>query len=151
MHNNGKAVKLTFENLDFEVNMVLSKEDQAIKGQRVARQKIVKNVSGFAMPGETLFIMGASGAGKTSLLNLISDRISEKNGQKISGSVMINDKLPCKQNIFGTLAAYVMQDDILYDSFTPREALTFAARLKLPFSIEEQDKRVEQLLSELSL
>ena len=44
-----------------------------------------------------------------------------------------------------------MQDDILYDSFTPREALTFAARLKLPFSIEEQDKRVEQLLSELSL
>jgi hypothetical protein len=25
----------------------------------------------------------------------------------------------------------VMQDDVLYDSFTPLEALTFAARLKL--------------------
>jgi ABC-type lipoprotein export system ATPase subunit len=29
------------------------------------------------MPGQTLFIMGASGAGKTSLLNLLSDRISQ--------------------------------------------------------------------------
>jgi ABC-type multidrug transport system ATPase subunit len=95
--------------------------------------------------------MGASGAGKTSLLNLLSDRINEKNGQKVSGKVTINDSVPCKQNIFGTLAAYVMQDDILYDSFSPREALTFAARLKLPFSIEEQDKRVEQLLDELGL
>jgi ABC-type lipoprotein export system ATPase subunit len=28
------------------------------------------------MPGQTLYIMGASGAGKTSLLNIISDRIS---------------------------------------------------------------------------
>jgi ATP-binding cassette, subfamily G (WHITE), eye pigment precursor transporter len=87
---------LTFENLEFEVNVVLSKEDQKIKGQSVGRQKIVKNVSGYALPGETLFIMGASGAGKTSLLNLLSDRISEKNGQTVSGKVMINDTVPCK-------------------------------------------------------
>ena len=87
---------MTFENLEFEVNVVLSKEDQKIKGQSVGRQKIVKNVSGYALPGETLFIMGASGAGKTSLLNLLSDRISEKNGQTVSGKVMINDTVPCK-------------------------------------------------------
>jgi ABC-type multidrug transport system ATPase subunit len=87
---------LTFENLEFEVNVVLSKEDQKIKGQSVGRQKIVKNVSGYALPGETLYIMGASGAGKTSLLNLLSDRISEKNGQTVSGKVMINDTVPCK-------------------------------------------------------
>jgi ABC-type multidrug transport system ATPase subunit len=48
------------------------------------------------MPGESLFIMGASGAGKTSLLNMLSDRISEKNGQTVKGKVMINDALPCK-------------------------------------------------------
>jgi ATP-binding cassette, subfamily G (WHITE), member 2, SNQ2 len=47
---------------------------------RVTRQKIIKNVSGYALPGESLFIMGASGAGKTSLLNMLSDRISDKNG-----------------------------------------------------------------------
>ncbi len=103
------------------------------------------------MPGESLFIMGASGAGKTSLLNMLSDRISEKNGQTVKGKVMINDTVPCKQNVFGSLAAYVMQDDILYQSFTPREALIFAARLKLPGTHKEQDARVEILLEELGL
>jgi ABC-type multidrug transport system ATPase subunit len=32
------------------------------------------------MPGQTLYIMGASGAGKTSLLNILSDRINVNNG-----------------------------------------------------------------------
>jgi ABC-type multidrug transport system ATPase subunit len=44
-----------------------------------------------------------------------------------------------------------MQDDILYDSFTPREALTFAARLKLQGTEDQQNERVEELLTELGL
>ena len=78
-----------------------------------------------------MYIMGSSGAGKTSLLNLLSDRISQKGGNKYSGSVMINDTLPLSQSVFGSFGAYVMQDDILYKSFTPREALIFATKLKL--------------------
>ncbi len=91
----------------------------------------MKGASGYALPGETLFIMGASGAGKTSLLNMLSDRISLKGGASISGSININDSLPLNQDVFGHVGAYVMQDDILFESFTPRQALTFAARLKL--------------------
>ena len=44
-----------------------------------------------------------------------------------------------------------MQDDILFAEFTPREALTFAARLKLNKPIAEQNERVEELISELGL
>ena len=51
----------------------------------------MKGASGFALPGETLYIMGSSGAGKTSLLNMLSDRISLKNGAKIEGEIKIND------------------------------------------------------------
>ena len=41
---------------------------------------------------------------------------------------------------------------MLFKSFTPREALTFAARLKLShMSVEEQDLRVLELLSDLNL
>ena len=87
-------VKLTFENLEFEVNIVLSKEDAIAKGTKVVRQKIVKGATGYALPGETLYIMGSSGAGKTSLLNILSDRISSKNGQKVTGKMMVNDTLP---------------------------------------------------------
>jgi ABC-type multidrug transport system ATPase subunit len=75
--------------------------------------------------------MGASGAGKTSLLNILSDRISTKNGGRIRGKVLINDAFDLKGSTFGKIASYVMQDDVLLEVFTPREALTFAARLKL--------------------
>ena len=78
-------IKLTFENLEYEVSIVQSRADKKTSGKSVTRQKIVKGVSGYAMPGHTLYIMGASGAGKTSLLNLLSDRISRKDGGTVSG------------------------------------------------------------------
>lgn len=87
--------------------------------------------------------MGASGAGKTSLLNLISNRAGESNGAKIAGKVLINNKDPVKQSTFGTIASFVMQDDILFEFMTVREALTFSARLRLHYlPIHEQDSRV---------
>ena len=98
------------------------------------------------MPGTTLYIMGSSGAGKTSLLNMLSDRISLKNGATSSGKILINDSMELNQNNFGSIAAYVMQDDVLFQSFTPREALTFAARLKLGGTEAFQNSRVEELL-----
>ena len=58
--------------------------------------KILKGVSGYALPGQTLYIMGASGAGKTSLLNIISERASSRNGSKIEGSILINNEIPVK-------------------------------------------------------
>jgi ABC-type multidrug transport system ATPase subunit len=53
---------------------------------------VLKGVSGYALPGQTLFIMGASGAGKTSLLNIICDRINTNNSKvKLTGKVLINN------------------------------------------------------------
>ena len=57
-------MKLTFNDLEYSVYA----KDREFN--------IIKGVTGYAMPGETLFIMGASGAGKTSLLNILSNRIS---------------------------------------------------------------------------
>ena len=95
--------------------------------------------------------MGSSGAGKTSLLNLISDRLSKKNGQTFEGSVLINDKIPLNQEMFGNIGAYVMQDDILFSYFTVEEAFEFAAKLKLNCPLSEQKRRVKKLLQELGL
>ena len=75
--------------------------------------------------------MGASGAGKTSLLNILSDRVSSTKNNKIKGKVLINDTIDLRGPNFGAIASYVMQDDVLFKSFSPREALTIAARLKL--------------------
>jgi ABC-type multidrug transport system ATPase subunit len=44
-----------------------------------------------------------------------------------------------------------MQDDIIFEYFTVKEALIFAARLKLTISKEQQDIRVAKLIKDLSL
>ena len=95
--------------------------------------------------------MGASGAGKTSLLNLLSDRIALKTGDRLAGRITFNDKHPLNGNIFGRYATYVMQDDVVFAYFTVKEALTFAARLKLNVPEDVQDARVAQLITDLGL
>eukprot|EP00347_Sterkiella_histriomuscorum_P021229 403334750 len=145
-------VKLTFEDVKFEVTVTLNKHDAKAQGISTVKHQIIKGVSGYAMPGQTCYIMGSSGAGKTSLLNIISDRATKRAGTILEGKVMINDTIPMSQNVFGNVAGYVMQDDILFQYYTPRQALRFAARLKLNHvPIPEQDERVETLLKELGL
>jgi ABC-type multidrug transport system ATPase subunit len=52
--------------------------------------------------------MGASGAGKTSLLNILSDRIALRNGAKLTGDVQLNDEKKANQTTFGQIASFVM-------------------------------------------
>ena len=87
--------------------------------------------------------MGASGAGKTSLLNLLSDRVKVKPGITVKGKVTFNDNHDLNAELFSNYAAYVMQDDVIFSYFTVKEALTFAARLKLNCSEQQQDSRVD--------
>lgn len=122
-------IKLSFSNLDYEVQTLDTGKDGKSNG--TTQKRIIKDVSGYAMPGQTLFIMGASGAGKTTLLNILSGRISDKDGNKLSGSITVNDTMKCDDENFGLISGYVMQDDILFQHFTPREALHFAANMKL--------------------
>ena len=98
---------------------------------RIETKHILKDTSGEAIPGRTMFVMGPSGCGKTSLLNKMSDRIQSRKDSILTGEIMINDKLPLNMVTFSKIGGYVMQDDHLFSFFTPKEALTFAARLKL--------------------
>lgn len=96
--------------------------------------------------------MGASGAGKTSLLNILSDRISLNSGDVLKNEIYLNDTVRVNDENFGKVSAYVMQDDVLYQHFTPREALTFAANLKLSnLTDEEKNSRIETLIKDLGL
>ena len=63
--------------------------------------------------------MGASDCGKTSLLNLISNRISKRKHSKIEGEVKVNDNIDLNYESFSKIGAYVMQDDHLFAFFTP--------------------------------
>jgi ABC-type multidrug transport system ATPase subunit len=84
-------------------------------------------------------------------LNVLSDRINLNSSHTVSGKPLINNKIPCTSHVFGKIGAYVMQDDVLFTYFSPRQALHFAARLKLSIPFDKQDRKVEQLLQELGL
>lgn len=112
---------------------------------------ILNNESGFVDPGECLFIMGASGAGKTSLLNAFWDRLDTRGNYKFSGEVTVNNSLRVKQSNFGNYGAYVMQDDILFPTFTAEQWLHFAATLRLDKSKAEIKAVVDDVLEELGL
>jgi ABC-type multidrug transport system ATPase subunit len=95
--------------------------------------------------------MGASGAGKTSLFNIIADRVPLPPKGMLSGNILFNDEIPVNRKNFAKYAAYVQQEDILFPRFTIREALRFSARLKLTIPDEEQDKRIEMIIHDLGL
>ena len=63
-------------------------------------------------------IMGASGSGKTSLLNIFGQRLGLSPGSKMFGEVRCNNKV-LKKNDFGKFGAFVQQDDVLLETFTP--------------------------------
>lgn len=63
-------------------------------------KQVLKNVSGYAMPGEVTYIMGSSGSGKTTLLNAISDRLNVKRREKLSGTIKVNDSHELDEKMF---------------------------------------------------
>ena len=52
--------------------------------------------------------MGASGAGKTSLPNLLSDRVVKRPGVSIKGKINFNDTYELDAGLFSKYACYVM-------------------------------------------
>lgn len=72
-------IKITWKNLNFTVT---TKQSKSKTHQQIG---ILKDCTGYALPGQTLYIMGASGAGKTSLLNMIANRIRSKKGTELTG------------------------------------------------------------------
>jgi len=124
------AVKLSWKDLSYTIK-VKSKKSRFCK-KSMEHMTVLKNTQGYCMPGTTTYILGASGAGKTSLLNCLSDRHESRIGM-LKGDIMLNDKkLGSGAGYhFGSVGVYVMQDDILYTHMTVKEAFTFSARLKL--------------------
>lgn len=73
--------------------------------------------------------MGASGSGKTSLLNILGSRLDLSKGCVQTGTIQCNGR-QLKNSDFGKLGAFVMQDDILIETMSPYESFCFAAKLR---------------------
>ncbi|NXC48613.1 ABCG8 protein, partial [Penelope pileata] len=111
---------------------------------------IIQNLNLKVHSGQMLAVIGSTAGGKTSLLDVITCR---HHGGKIkSGQIMINSKPSTPQRVKKCIA-HVRQDDRLLPHLTVRETLLFVAKLRLPasFSDSQRKKRVEDVIAELRL
>ncbi|KDQ63068.1 hypothetical protein JAAARDRAFT_202584 [Jaapia argillacea MUCL 33604] len=111
-------------------------------------RRLLNDVSGYVKPGTLTALMGASGAGKTTCLDVLAQR---KNIGVISGDLLVDGR-PLDAG-FARGTAYAEQMDVHEGTATVREAMRFSAYLRQPASvpISEKNAYVEEMIELLEL
>ncbi|KZO94482.1 hypothetical protein CALVIDRAFT_484187 [Calocera viscosa TUFC12733] len=111
-------------------------------------KRLLHDVYGYVKPGSLTALMGASGAGKTTCLDVLAQR---KNIGVVRGDILMNGR-PLGAN-FARGTAYAEQMDVHEESATVREALRFSAYLRQEASVPkaEKDKYVEDIIELLEM
>ncbi|KAL3369837.1 hypothetical protein AABB24_007058 [Solanum stoloniferum] len=140
-------VTLKFEDVSYTIKLESNKRGYFSSHQQKQTRMILQNVMGIVKPGELLAMLGPSGSGKTTLLTSIAGRLHGK----FSGTITYNDQQfssSMKRKI-----GFVTQDDVLYPHLTVLETLTYAALLRLPSKLTNQEKieQAELVIMELGL
>lgn len=153
----GGCNELEVNNLQYEVDTAAQipwyerlsefKLPWEIKGNK---QTAINKLNLRVRSGQMLAVIGSSGCGKTSLLDIITCR--DEGGTMTSGQILINGK-PNTPRVVRKTIAHVRQDDRLLPHLTVRETLVFVAKLRLPthFTKAQRDKRVDDVIAELRL
>jgi ABC-type multidrug transport system ATPase subunit/ABC-type multidrug transport system permease subunit len=132
-------VTLSFEDITYSVELP----------KKGGTKQLLRGISGVAKPGSLTALMGASGAGKTTLRDVLAFR---KTTGTIGGKTQINGNTVTAAE-FSRLAGFAEQEDIHFEFCTVRETVAFSAALRLPSTLSklERDTFVNETLLLLEL
>jgi len=110
---------------------------------------ILDRVSGRVKPGQVLAIMGASGAGKSTFLDILARK--QKRGT-VEGDVRVNGRI-VPDHEFKKVVGFVDQEDTLMSTLTVYETVLYSALLRLPreMSFEAKKFRTLETMHELGI
>ncbi|MFQ6639021.1 hypothetical protein Gotur_014678 [Gossypium turneri] len=127
---------LTFEDIYYSVDMPQEMKEQGITEDD--RLVLLKGISGAFRPGVLTALMGVSGAGKTTLMDVLAGR---KTGGYIEGNITVSG-FPKKQETFARISGYCEQNDIHSPHVTVYESLVYSAWLRLANDIDAETRKM---------
>ena len=128
-----KPAALLFENVGYNLN----------------GKQILSGISGAVHPGELMAIMGASGAGKTTFLDILARK--NKVGIMTGDFYLNGEKI--RDEEFKSVIGFVDQDDTLLPTLTVHETILDSALLRLPkeMSRTSKEQKVEDVERQLGI
>ncbi|XP_050232688.1 ABC transporter G family member 32 isoform X2 [Mercurialis annua] len=141
-----QPLSMSFENINYFVDIPLELKQQGVVEDKL---QLLVNVTGAFRPGVLTALVGVSGAGKTTLMDVLAGR---KTGGVIEGTIHISG-YPKKQETFARVSGYCEQNDIHSPGLTILESLLFSAWLRLPSEVdmETQQAFVEEVMELVEL
>ncbi|KAG1821574.1 uncharacterized protein BJ212DRAFT_1332107 [Suillus subaureus] len=115
----------------------------------LGNRMILDKISGAVKPGQVMAIMGASGAGKSTFLDILARK--RKMGQ-VSGTTLVNGR-EVADTEFKKVVGFVDQEDTLMSTLTVYETVLYSALLRLPreMSLEAKKYRTLETMNELGI
>lgn len=107
------------------------------------RLQLLRDVSGAFRPGILTALVGVSGAGKTTLMDVLAGR---KTGGYIEGSISISG-FPKNQETFARVSGYCEQNDIHSPYVTVYESLLYSAWLRLASDVNTERRKVRNRIT----
>ncbi|OIW15880.1 hypothetical protein TanjilG_04415 [Lupinus angustifolius] len=141
-----QPLAMSFDSVNYYVDMPSEMKEQGVSEDRL---QLLREVTGAFRPGVLTALMGVSGAGKTTLMDVLAGR---KTGGYIEGDVRISG-FPKNQETFARISGYCEQTDIHSPQVTVKESLIYSAFLRLPKEVgdEEKMKFVEEVMDLVEL
>ncbi|XVF07652.1 hypothetical protein REPUB_Repub06bG0158000 [Reevesia pubescens] len=130
-----QPLALAFNHINYYVDMPAEMKAQGIKGDRL---QLLRDVSGAFRPGILTALVGVTGAGKTTLMDVLAGR---KTGGYIEGNISISGYTK-NQATFARVSGYCEQNDIHSPNVTVYESLMFSAWLRLSSDIDNNTRKM---------
>ncbi|XP_009141587.1 ABC transporter G family member 39 [Brassica rapa] len=141
-----QPLSLAFQNVNYYVDMPAEMKAQGVEGDRL---QLLRDVGGAFRPGVLTALVGVSGAGKTTLMDVLAGR---KTGGYVEGSISISG-YPKNQSTFARVSGYCEQNDIHSPHVTVYESLIYSAWLRLSVDIDAKTREmfVEEVMELVEL
>ncbi|KAI3987103.1 hypothetical protein MKX01_036893 [Papaver californicum] len=130
-----RPLSVAFNHVNYYVDMPAEMKNQGIDETRL---QLLSDVSGAFRPGVLTALVGVSGAGKTTLMDVLAGR---KTGGYIEGAINISG-YPKNQATFARVSGYCEQTDIHSPHVTVYESLLYSAWLRLSADVNKETRKM---------